>query len=104
MKREHVLSCNFSVWYPKFKNITIRSRVIPLSKEFVDYLKADNVVLPGQPVVTRDSDEEIESDSEEWQALDEDPNEHTITAPEFNEIDSGIKEAIIELEDRKSVV
>jgi len=98
MKREHVLSCNFSVWYPKFKNITIRSRVIPLSKEFVDYLKADNVVLPGQPVVTRDSDEEIESDSEEWQALDEDPNEHTITTPEFNEIDSAIKEAIIELD------
>lgn len=93
-----MLSCNFSVWYPKFKNITIRSRIIPLSKEFVDYLKADNVVLPGQPLATRDSDEEIESDSEEWQALDEDPNEHTITAPEFNEIDSGIKEAIIELD------
>ena len=91
-----MLNCNFSAWYPKFKNITIRSRIIPLSKEFVDYLKADNVVLPGQPVVTRGSDEE--SDSEEWQALDEDPSEQTITAPEFNEIDSGIKEAIIELD------
>lgn len=93
-----MLNCNFSVWYPKFKNITIRSRVIPLSKEFVDYLKADNVVLPGEPVGTRDSDDEIESDSEEWQALDEDNTEQMIVAPEFNEIDSGIKEAIIDLD------
>ena len=97
MKREHVLNCNFSVWYPKFKNITIRSRVIPLSKEFVDYLKADNVVLPGEPVATRNSGDEIESDSDEWQALDEDPSEQTIIAPEFNEIDTGIKEAILDL-------
>lgn len=97
MKREHVLNCNFSVWYPKFKNITIRSRVIPLSKEFVDYLKADNVVLPGEPVATRNSGDEIESDSDEWHALDEDPSEQTIIAPEFNEIDTGIKEAILDL-------
>lgn len=99
MKRQHVLNCNFSAWYPKFKNVTIRSRIIPLSKEFVDYLKADNVVLPGDPVVTRDCGLENESDSEEWLALDEeDPYEQTISAPEFNEIDSGIKEALIDLE------
>lgn len=98
MKRQHVLNCNFSAWYPKFKNITIRSRIIPLPKEFVDYLKADNVVLPGEPIITRDSGEESESDSEEWLALDEDPSEQTMSAPEFNEIDSGIKEAIIDLE------
>lgn len=98
MKRRHVLNCNFSVWYPKFKNITIRSRIIPLPKEFVDYLKADNVVLPGEPVVTRNSSEDVESDSEEWLALNEDPSEQTISAPEFNEVDSGIKEAVIDLE------
>lgn len=97
MKRQHVLNCNFSAWYPKFKNITVRSRIIPLPKEFVDYLKADNVVLPGDPVVTRGTGEENESDSEEWQALDEDPSEETVSAPEFNEVDSGIKEAIIDL-------
>jgi len=98
MKRQHVLNCNFSVWYPKFKNITIRSRVIPLSKEFVDYLKADNVVLPGDPVRATNSCDEIESDSEEWLALGEDPSQETINAPEFNEVDSGIKESITDLE------
>ena len=97
MKREHVLNCNFSAWYPKFKNITIRSRVIPLPKEFVDYLKADNVVLPGEPVPTL-SGAEAESDSEEWLSLDEDPNEQAISAPEFNEVDSAIREAIVDLE------
>lgn len=97
MKREHVLNCNFSAWYPKFKNITIRSRVIPLPKEFVDYLKADNVVLPGEPVPTL-SGAEAESDSEEWLSLDEDPNEQAISAPEFNEVDSAIRDAIVDLE------
>lgn len=97
MKRQHVLNCNFSAWYPKFKNITMRSRVIPLPKEFVDYLKTDNVVLPGDAAMTRESGEENGSDSEEWLALDEDPSERTIIAPEFNEVDSGIKEAMVDL-------
>lgn len=98
MKRQHVLNCNFSAWYPKFKNITISSRVIPLPKEFIDYLKTDNVVLPGDPAQTRNSCEETESDSEEWLALDEDPSQETMNAPEFNEVDCGIKEALIDLD------
>lgn len=73
----------------------IRSWIIFFLKEFVDYLKVDNVVLLGQFFVMRDLDEEIESDFEEWQVLDEDLNEYMIIVFEFNEIDFGIKEVII---------
>lgn len=76
----------------------IRSWIIFFLKEFVDYLKVDNVVLLGQFFVMRDLDEEIESDFEEWQVLDEDLNEYMIIVFEFNEIDFGIKEVIIELD------
>ncbi|XP_001641838.2 cell division cycle protein 123 homolog [Nematostella vectensis] len=96
MKQQHVENCNFSSWYPRFKNVTIRSKIIPLSKEFVDYLKTDGVVLPGKPS-SLPRHEDDESDSEEWQNLEEDPEQATIEAPEFNDIDTKIKEAIQEL-------
>ena len=96
MKRKHVLNCSFSAWYPKYKNVTIRSHIIPLSKEFVDYLKADSVVLPGQPASQAHNSDD-ESESEEWQALDEDPEQETATAPEFNEIDTKMRDCISDL-------
>ena len=96
MKRKHLMNCSFSSWYPKYKNITIRSRIIPLPKEFVDYLKADSVVLPGEPV-TQDRNSDDESETEEWQALDEDPEQETAVAPEFNEIETQIKDSIRDL-------
>ena len=97
MKRQHVLNCMLSKWYPGFKNITIRSRVISLPKEFIDYLKADSVVLPGENSATANADTDSDNDTDEWQALQEDPDQETARAPEFNEIDSQIKEAINDL-------
>lgn len=96
MKQQHVLNCSFSTWYPRFKNVTIRSQVIPLSKDFIDYLNADGVVLPGEPCRnTPNSDDE--SDSEEWKSREEDPDQETAQAPEFNEIETKIKEAVSDL-------
>lgn len=60
-----ILNCAIPVWYDQFKNITFKrceisphyflntnqtillySAFIPLSSEFVSYLRADGVVLP----------------------------------------------------------
>lgn len=46
MKITEVLNCSFSSWYPKFKDFTTKSQIIPLPQEFLDYLLADQVVLP----------------------------------------------------------
>ena len=101
MKRQQVLNCNFSAWYPKFKNVTIRSRVIPLPKEFIDYLKADNVYLPGEPICTTNTsslEEETYCDTHESVASEEDAYEQPNRASEFNDVETRIKEALFELE------
>lgn len=39
-------NCSFSHWYPKFKANTFKSKVLPLSSEFVEYLNAEGIYLP----------------------------------------------------------
>ena len=36
----------FHDWYDKFRAITLRSEVIPLDEEFVEFLNADGIYLP----------------------------------------------------------
>lgn len=38
--------CSFSSWYPRFKTVTFKSRIIPLPKAFIDYLNAESIYLP----------------------------------------------------------
>ncbi|KAL8576951.1 hypothetical protein ACOMHN_024227 [Nucella lapillus] len=46
MKVEDVMSCSFSAWYETFEDVTIKSIILPIPREFLDYLHADSVVLP----------------------------------------------------------
>lgn len=39
-------NCSFSNWYPRFKSHTFKSKIIPLTDEFVDYLNAEGIYLP----------------------------------------------------------
>jgi len=42
-----VLDCQFSVWYPKFAHVSIKSTIIkPLPPKFVEYLQTDRVFAP----------------------------------------------------------
>lgn len=95
MKQKHVLNCQLSEWYKSFKNCSIRSKIIPLPAEFIDYLNQDGVVLPGnedEEEIQHDSD----SESEDWTAAD-DCNPITATAPNFTELTKNIEIAIQEL-------
>ncbi|KAL6073131.1 Cell division cycle protein 123 [Balamuthia mandrillaris] len=38
LRREQVLHCSFPHWYPRFRHLTFRSEIIPLSEEVVSYL------------------------------------------------------------------
>lgn len=39
-------NCSFSSWYPNFKSVTFKSKIIPLSSEFIEYLNAEGIYLP----------------------------------------------------------
>jgi len=44
--RAHILNCSFHSWYPKYRSFTPKCRLIPLPPAFVDYLRADGIILP----------------------------------------------------------
>lgn len=66
MKISEVLNCSFSAWYPRFKEYTIKSQIIPLPQDFIDYLLADQVVLPegAGELLVNSSDSEDNRDKE----------------------------------------
>lgn len=66
---QHILNCSFHAWHPKYRTKTPKARLIPLSQAFVDYLRADGIILP--PEATRNDDDSGYSDDED----EEDPSE-----------------------------
>lgn len=68
---QHILNCSFHSWHPKYRTKTPKARLIPLSQPFIDYLRADGIILPPENVRNDDdsgySDDEDEEDpSEPW--------------------------------------
>uniref|UniRef100_A0A8C6YS83 Translation initiation factor eIF2 assembly protein n=1 Tax=Nothoprocta perdicaria TaxID=30464 RepID=A0A8C6YS83_NOTPE len=74
MKKEQVLNCRFSVWYPLFRAITIRSTILPLPENVKEYLLDDGTLV--------------------WS---DDENTTTLKAPEFPEFAAKVQEAISSL-------
>ncbi|CAI7841091.1 unnamed protein product, partial [Closterium sp. NIES-54] len=46
MRRADVLACQIQSWYPKFRSVSLRTEIVPLPPEFVDYLLSDGIFLP----------------------------------------------------------
>ncbi|XP_054911543.1 cell division cycle protein 123 homolog isoform X1 [Poeciliopsis prolifica] len=96
MKKEQVVHCQFSVWYPIFKKHTIKSLILPLPQNVIDYLLDDGtLVVSGsdhnsQPIQTNNS----ESDADEDVQWSDDETTAIATAPEFPEFASTVLEAI----------
>ncbi|KAI1267297.1 D123-domain-containing protein [Xylariaceae sp. FL1019] len=57
--RDHLLNCSYDSWFPKYKASCIKSRIIPLSPEFIEYIREDGIILA-------DEDHEEDDDDEEW--------------------------------------
>uniref|UniRef100_A0A8C9ZH41 Translation initiation factor eIF2 assembly protein n=1 Tax=Sander lucioperca TaxID=283035 RepID=A0A8C9ZH41_SANLU len=77
MKKEQVVNCQFSVWYPIFKKHSIKSLILPLPQNVIDYLLDDGTL--------------VVSGRYEWS---DDETTTTVTAPEFPEFTSKVQEAI----------
>ncbi|KAI1348302.1 D123-domain-containing protein [Xylaria sp. FL0043] len=60
--RDHILNCSYDSWFHKYRASCIKSRIIPLSPEFVSYIREDGIILA-------DEDEaESDGDDDEWTA------------------------------------
>jgi hypothetical protein len=84
----HILNCSFHAWYPRLRSVTPKARLIPLTTPFIEYLRADGIVLPNT-VAGEDDDSgygDPDTDTEEA-----DPAEH------WREIDDKITATIAEL-------
>ncbi|GME40419.1 D123 domain-containing protein [Neofusicoccum parvum] len=96
--KQHILNCSFHAWHPKYRKFTPKARLIPLSRSFLDYLRADGIVLPPDDEGPRrdwsDDDSGIFSSTEN---PDDDDDEDADPSREWPEIHSAIRETIAEL-------
>ncbi|EPS28610.1 Cell division cycle protein [Penicillium oxalicum] len=85
----HILHCSYHDWHPRYRSLIPKSRLIPLSTAFVNYLRADGIVLPPETRLRREDDELDDYD-------DSDEGEQDPSA-EWVEIHAQIKNTIAEL-------
>ncbi|CAK7568072.1 MAG: hypothetical protein SEPTF4163_006053 [Sporothrix epigloea] len=45
VSRDHILYCSYDYWFPKYRKVCLKSRIIPLSAEFIEYLREDSIIL-----------------------------------------------------------
>lgn len=94
--KEHVLNCSYHSWQPKYKTITPKSRTIPLTRSFLEYLRADGIVLPSDEEEPHNS---IDDDSGIFSASDDDgeDDEDEDVAADWRDLHNDIKSTISEL-------
>ncbi|KAM6997254.1 translation initiation factor eIF2 assembly protein [Tautogolabrus adspersus] len=95
-RTEQVVNCQFSVWYPIFKNHSIKSVILPLPQNVIDYLLDDGtLVVSGSDHNTQQTDiNNADLNAEEDIQWSDDETTTTVTAPEFPEFTSKVLEAI----------
>lgn len=95
--KSHIINCAYQSWYPQYKSITPRSRVIPLTQPFVDYLRADGIILPDDedPPTPVDDDSAYISSSTHDEEDEEDDDEDV--AAEWRQLHQAIRATIAEL-------
>ncbi|OAA71358.1 cell cycle control protein Cdc123 [Cordyceps fumosorosea ARSEF 2679] len=104
--KDHIQNCSYDAWFPKYRSSCIKSRIIPISADFITYLQEDGIILADDSDVLGDAqDDEWQSsgamtsnnapndsqDSDEDEALQLPPNQR------FPETHTKIKETIEEL-------
>lgn len=82
----HILHCSYHHWQPLYRNITPKSRAIPLSPAFVSYLRADGIVLPPEDAPPTDDDN--------LDTFSEDSEEEPDPSTEWKDIHAQIKSTI----------
>ncbi|OJJ69126.1 hypothetical protein ASPBRDRAFT_131995 [Aspergillus brasiliensis CBS 101740] len=85
----HILHCSYHHWQPRYRTLVPKSRAIRLTPAFVNYLRADGIVLPPEAAPPTD-DDDLDTFSDD--GADEEPD----PSVEWPEIHAQIKSTIIE--------
>ncbi|KAF2427169.1 cell division cycle protein-like protein [Tothia fuscella] len=100
LRKQHILNCSYHSWHPLYRKITPKARLVPLTAPFLDYLRADGIILPNEdepsPVAWSDNDSGIESALETGDDTSSDEDEDV--AAQWRDIHSAIKSTISELD------
>lgn len=98
--KRHIMNCSYHSWWPKYKAVTPKSRLIPLTPAFLEYLRSDGIVLPDDedppPPTEWDSDSGVftsTTQSDSGSDDDEDPD----VAADWRDVHSKIRSTIAEL-------
>ncbi|KAL8782561.1 MAG: hypothetical protein Q9213_005286 [Squamulea squamosa] len=103
--RSHILHCSYHSWHPKYRSITPKARLIPLTAPFLAYLRADGIFLPPDEsdssidLSSTDTDSGIFSSTTTPTASDSDSDSEPDTDPstQWPEIHQKIQSTITEL-------
>jgi len=98
--RKHILHCSYHYWHPRYRTITPKARLVPLSQPFIDYLRSDGIVLPSEGHEPRNSSTDADSGifSASTSPADSDTDdEEPDPSLAWLDIHGKIKETIVEL-------
>ncbi|KAJ6264806.1 Cell division control protein [Drechslerella dactyloides] len=91
--RQHIINCGYPSWYPKYRSVIGRARVVPLTPGFLDYLREDGIVLPDENLnpPTRDNDSGV------FSSANDDDDEYEDPSYRFTDVHEAVKAAIADL-------
>ncbi|KAL4803316.1 D123-domain-containing protein [Aspergillus unguis] len=89
----HILHCSYDYWQPKYRALTPKSRIIPLTPAFISYLHADGIVLPPEDTPAAD-DDNLSDFSDDPDAQEEEQGD---PSKQWPEIHAAVKSTIAEL-------
>ncbi|KAL4918068.1 D123-domain-containing protein [Aspergillus aurantiobrunneus] len=92
----HILHCSYDYWQPRYRALTPKSRIIPLTPAFVSYLHADGIVLPPEDTPPTD-DDKLDDDLDDF-SDDPDAEEEPDPSKNWEDIHFQIKSTIAELD------
>ncbi|KAH0604329.1 uncharacterized protein H6S33_006706 [Morchella sextelata] len=101
VRKSHIMNCAFATWHPIYRPITPKARTIPLTSEFMSYLREDGIVLPDdeeQITTLSDSDTESDDETEDDEGDGEAPPQRVLNPTQrFPELHQKIKTTMREL-------
>ncbi|KAK7535574.1 cell division cycle protein-like protein [Phyllosticta citricarpa] len=99
--KQHILNCSYHSWHPRYRKITPKARLIPLTAPFLSYLRADGIILPDDdaspPRDWSDDDSGIFSSTENPDAGEQSEDEDQDPSAEWRDLHLQIKNTIQEL-------
>jgi hypothetical protein len=100
LKKQHILNCSYHSWHPRYRTITPKARLVPLTAPFLAYLRSDGIILPDDddstPVAWSDEDSGIESATDNPDDSSDEEGEDI--AAEWRDVHQAIKSTIAELD------